>query len=146
MNIKDKNKTVVAVVGSGLTVAGVVILTVFMRGVSDNQKIQFPDAEIPVIDNMDDSLKLYLQGDQDVRKIAFFMQKSKIREDGSIKNPKYFMSLPIEYRHIIIRLKDYGKYSELFHYCLRLKINKNEKIIFEEELLNYRFNDNQKVK
>ncbi len=133
---KNRRNNIVTSVSLGLSAVGVFVLIGLVDNIAvkvENQKnMQFISNEMPEIE---ETLNLKLQGNENLRKIAFFIQKSEIQKDGSIKNPKYFMSLPLEYRYAIIRVKDYETYLDLFDYCLHTKISDDEKVRFEKELL-----------
>lgn len=144
---KKKNNKVVTSVGLGLSAVGVIVLTVLADNIvvkiRNEKNMQFISNEMPEIEEV---LGVELQGNENLRKLAFFIQKSEIRKDGSIKNPRYFMSLPLEYRYAIIRLKDYEKYADLFNYCLHTKISDEEKVRFEKELSVKDIQMNQKTR
>ncbi|MGN0929390.1 MAG: hypothetical protein ACI4N3_01985 [Alphaproteobacteria bacterium] len=65
--------------------------------------------------------------------IAYHTQKSGIDMDGVINNPRYFASLPYDYRNIIVLVKDLRK-DKLENY-LNMLITPEEAVSFDKELV-----------
>lgn len=66
------------------------------------------------------------------KRVAYYIQKSGIKMDGSITKPRYFGKLPNEYKNLIIITKDFDK--ENLAYYLKMNIDRDEALVFEREL------------
>lgn len=66
------------------------------------------------------------------KRVAYYIQKSGIKMDGSITKPKYFGKLPAEYKILIIDIKDL--YKEDLKYYLKMNVDREEVLVFEREL------------